>query len=57
VLRRARERRAGGRLRVGDLAIDPASREVRLRGAPVALSQKEFALLSALAAEPTRAFT
>ena len=57
VLRRARERRAGGRLRVGDLSIDPASREVLLRGAPVALSQKEFALLSALASEPTRVFT
>jgi len=57
VLRRARDRRAGGRLRVGDLTIDPASREVLLRGMPVALSQKEFALLSALAAEPTRVFT
>ena len=57
VLRRSRERRAGGRLRVGDLAIDPASREVLLRGETVALSQKEFALLSALAAEPTRVFT
>jgi DNA-binding response OmpR family regulator len=57
VLRRARERRGGGRLRVGELAIDPASREVRLRGVPVALSQKEFALLIALAAEPTRVFT
>jgi DNA-binding response OmpR family regulator len=29
----------------------------RLRGAPVALSQKEFALLRTLAAEPTRVFT
>jgi DNA-binding response OmpR family regulator len=57
VLRRARERRSGGRLRVGELSIDPASREVVLRGETVALSQKEFALLSALAAEPTRVFT
>jgi DNA-binding response OmpR family regulator len=57
LLRRTRERRAAGRLRVGELAIDPASREVRLRGVPVTLSQKEFALLSALAAEPTRVFT
>jgi DNA-binding response OmpR family regulator len=57
VLRRARERRSGGRLRVGELSIDPASREVLLRGEAVALSQKEFALLSALAAEPTRVFT
>src|SRR3954469_2180053 len=57
LLRRTRERRGSGRLRVGELEIDPASREVRLRGVPVALSQKEFALLSALAAEPTRVFT
>jgi DNA-binding response OmpR family regulator len=57
LLRRTSERRGSGRLRVGELEIDPASREVRLRGAPVALSQKEFALLSALAAEPTRVFT
>ena len=45
LLRRTTERRGSGRLRVGALAIDPASREVRLRGAPVSLSQKEFALL------------
>ena len=46
-----------GRLRVGDLEVDPASREVRLRGRRVELSQKEFALLRALAASPTRVFT
>jgi DNA-binding response OmpR family regulator len=57
LLRRAYERRAGGPLRVGALQIDPAARDVRLRGVPVALSQKEFALLSALAVEPTRVFT
>src|SRR5215210_2190696 len=57
VLRRTRERRGRGRLRVGGLEIDPASREVRVSGRPVALSQKEFALLVALAAEPTRVFT
>ena len=57
LLRRTTERRGSGRLRVGALAIDPASREVRLRGAPVSLSQKEFALLRALAVEPTRVFT
>jgi DNA-binding response OmpR family regulator len=57
VLRRAGERRAGGRLRVGALEIDPASREVRVGGARVTLSQKEFALVQALAAEPTRVFT
>jgi DNA-binding response OmpR family regulator len=57
VLRRTRLRRRGGRLRVGELEIDPASRDVWLRGELVALSGKEFALLRALAAEPTRVFT
>ena len=57
VLRRTRERRGQGRLRVGELELDPASREVRLRGARIDLSQKEFALLRALAAEPTRVLT
>jgi DNA-binding response OmpR family regulator len=57
VLRRTRERRGRGRLRVGELELDPASREVRLRGERIALSQKEFALLKALGAEPTRVFT
>jgi DNA-binding response OmpR family regulator len=57
VLRRTRTRPASGRLRVGDLEVDPASREVRLRGERVALSQKEFALLRALAVDPTRVFT
>jgi DNA-binding response OmpR family regulator len=57
VLRRSRERRHRGRLRVGDLEIDPAAREARLRGRVVDLSAKEFALLRALAAEPTRVLT
>jgi DNA-binding response OmpR family regulator len=57
VLRRTRPRRGSGRLRVGDLEVDPASREVRLGGERISLSQKEFALLLALAAEPTRVFT
>jgi DNA-binding response OmpR family regulator len=57
VLRRAAGRRGRGRLQVGALELDPASREVRLRGRPVALSQKEFALLRALAADPVRVLT
>jgi DNA-binding response OmpR family regulator len=57
LLRRCRPRRSGGRLRVGDLEVDPLSREVLLRGRPVVLAQKEFALLKALATEPTRVFT
>jgi DNA-binding response OmpR family regulator len=57
ILRRMQPRMALGRLRVGDLEVDPASREVRLRGRRVELSQKEFALLRALAASPCRVFT
>ena len=57
LLRRVNGRRSLGRLRVGDLEVDPPSREVRLRGARIALSQKEFALLRTLASEPARVFT
>jgi DNA-binding response OmpR family regulator len=57
LLRRAELRRRPARLRVGDLELDAASRVVRLRGAPVELSQKEFALVRALASDPTRVFT
>jgi DNA-binding response OmpR family regulator len=46
-----------GRLQVGPLEVDPLGREVRLNGEPVHLSKKEFALLRALAEEPTRVFT
>src|SRR3954467_3611572 len=58
LLRRARTRRAaGGRVRIGDLELDGAARTARLRGAPLALSAKEFALLRMLASEPVRVFT
>jgi DNA-binding response OmpR family regulator len=57
LLRRADGRRRSGRMRAGDLEVDASSRIVRLRGTPVSLSQKEFALLRTLAAEPTRVFT
>lgn len=57
LLRRANHRQALGRLRVGPLQIDPPSREVLLRGHRVELSQKEFALLRSLAADPTRVWT
>lgn len=57
LLRRSEVRRRGGRVRVGPIELDPAAREVRLHGRPVALSQKEFALLRALIAEPTRVLT
>jgi len=57
LLRRSRRRPNLGRLRVGSLEVDPVSRRVLLHGEPVSLSKKEFALLRALAAEPTRVFT
>ena len=57
LLRRADVRRRPGRLRVGELEVDAVARVVRLRGAPVELSQKEFALARTLASDPTRVFT
>ena len=57
LLRRSRRRPGSGKLRVGPLDVDPISRRVWLRGEPLSLSKKEFALLRALAAEPTRVFT
>ena len=56
MLRRRDPRREGPR-RVGDLFIDPSRREVRVGDRPVKLANKEFSLLRALAAEPTRVFT
>jgi DNA-binding response OmpR family regulator len=57
VLRRTHERLQRGRLRVGELEIDPASRTATLRGKRVDLAAKEYALLRTLASEPTRVFT
>jgi DNA-binding response OmpR family regulator len=57
VLRRARARTDRGLLQLGELRIDPASREVWVGERAVELSAKEFALLHALAADPTRVFT
>jgi DNA-binding response OmpR family regulator len=57
LLRRAELRRRPGRVRVGDLELDAAARTVRLRGEPVELSQKEFALARMLATDPTRVFS
>jgi DNA-binding response OmpR family regulator len=57
LLRRTQRRPSAGRLRIGSLELDPVSRQVWVRGDRVALSKKEFALLRALAAEPTRVFT
>jgi DNA-binding response OmpR family regulator len=57
LLRRNRRRPWLGRVRVGPLELDPLSRMAWLHGAPLELSKKEFALLRALAGEPTRVFT
>jgi DNA-binding response OmpR family regulator len=57
LLRRAQERPARGRLRVGDLEVDPSSREAVLAGHRLELSQKEFSLLRVLATEPARVYT
>ncbi len=57
LIRRAHGRPRTGPLRVGPLELDPASREVTLGGEPVVLAAKEWALLRALAADPTRVFT
>jgi DNA-binding response OmpR family regulator len=56
LLRRAEGRRGQGVMRVGELTIDPATRAVRLAGRRIELSAKEFALLHALAEQPTRVY-
>jgi DNA-binding response OmpR family regulator len=57
LLRRTRTRVSRGRVRVGALEIDPASRAATVRGERVELAAKEFALLRTLASSPTRVFT
>jgi two-component system response regulator QseB len=53
---RALLRRSAGRaervIAYGDIELDPATRETRVRGVPVALSAREFALLEALLTRP-----
>lgn len=57
LLGRAGSRTCTPTIRVGALEVSMATRQVWLRGTPVGLSAKEFALLSALLSEPTRVFT
>jgi DNA-binding response OmpR family regulator len=57
VLGRGSRRSASSRVRVGPLELDILSREVRVHGERLHLSKKEFALLRALAEDPTRVFT
>jgi DNA-binding response OmpR family regulator len=56
VLRR-REARHEGPRRVGDLTVDPLRRRVVVGERQIPLAKKEFALLRALAADPTRVFS
>ena len=53
---RALLRRHSGRaapiVALGDITLDPAAHEVRVKGEPVALSAREFALLEALLTRP-----
>jgi DNA-binding response OmpR family regulator len=56
-LGRRGDRRRQGPLRVGEIFIDTSRREVTVAGRPVKLANKEFSLLRALAAEPTRVFS
>jgi DNA-binding response OmpR family regulator len=56
VLRRSEGKRAPV-LEVGDLWIDQAERQVRVRGEPVELTAMEFDLLAFLMAHPGRVFT
>ena len=56
LLKRAHGRAQRGVMRVGELTLDPETREVRLAGEPVELAAKEFALLHALAEHPTRVY-
>jgi len=57
LLHRVYDRPRAGRVRVGPLTIDPISRDVHVGGERVEISKMEFALLRALASEPTRVFT
>ena len=57
LLRRSQRRPGDRRLHRGPLTLDPLAHRVWLRGAPVDLSGKEFALLRVLASAPERVFT
>jgi len=57
LLRRAHEPRAQALSRVGALTVNHLTREVRVGERPVSLAGKEFALLHALIADPTRVYT
>ncbi len=57
ILRRTTIASKRQQLKVGDLALDLDTREVRVKGRPVNLRTKEFDLLAALAQNPRVVFT
>ncbi len=57
VLRRTERRRPTAQLDFGDLAINPSSRQVTVRGSPVELPPREYELLVFLASSPGQAFS
>ncbi|MFZ0387808.1 MAG: response regulator transcription factor [Solirubrobacteraceae bacterium] len=57
LLRRTAGRIGIGRIQVRSLELDSRSREVWVRGEPIHLSRKEFALLGLLARAPTYTYT
>jgi two-component system, OmpR family, response regulator MprA len=56
LLRRAPASASGSLLRFADLVVDPAAREVRRGGRPVALTALEFDLLAYLVRHPRQVF-
>lgn len=57
LMRRTRGQTVVDHVRVGDLLIDRRARTATVRGRPLTLSAKEFALLDALARDPRRVLT
>jgi DNA-binding response OmpR family regulator len=57
VLRRRDGVRAGRRIALGALVVDPVARSVTWNGRPIELSPREFALLHALVSHPDTAVT
>jgi DNA-binding response OmpR family regulator len=57
LLRRAHQPRPAAVSRVGALTVNHLTREVRVGERPVSLAGKEFALLQAVIADPTRVYT
>ena len=57
LLRRSALRTRAAQLKVGDLLLDPLTREAWRRGRPIALTPREFALLEYLMRNPGRTLT